>query len=314
MKMKMKSILFNFNKKLQYASEEILLMLMFVFLLFYLRWIRSHNYQHHLLITNRSTDKLNKQIFILAGQSNMAGQGGVHNFTWDGIIPHECQPNPNNILRLSVTIKWEIAHEPLNYAVDCLHNCGVGPGMAFANAILKQEPNFGVIGLVPCSKSGTGIHAWIRGNMPYDQLISRAKFSLKHGGTIRGLLWFHGESDTKDKYTARYYKAKVIKFIQDLRDDLNSPLLPVIVVVLRYPKKPFDRKFKFVNVVRQAQMDIDLPNVIKVDANGLPVESDGLHLTTQGQIQLGNMMAQAFLNTKFQSLKFDSNKIYHMSS
>lgn len=83
-------------------------------------------------------------------------------------------------------------------------------------------------------------------------------------------------------------------------------------VVLRYPKKPFARKFKFVNVVRQAQMDIDLPNVIKVDANGLPVGSDGLHLTTQGQVQLGNMMAQAFLNTKFQSVKFNSNKIYHM--
>lgn len=61
-------------------------------------------------------------------------------------------------------------------------------------------------------------------------------------------------------------------------------------------------------------MDIDLPNVIKVDANDLPVESDGLHLTTQGQIQLGNRMAQAFLNTKFQSLKYDSNKIYHMNS
>lgn len=59
-------------------------------------------------------------------------------------------------------------------------------------------------------------------------------------------------------------------------------------------------------------MDIDLPNVIKVDANGLPVGSDGLHLTTQGQIQLGHMMAQAFLNTKFQSPKSNSNKIYHM--
>ncbi|XP_055833659.1 probable carbohydrate esterase At4g34215 [Solanum dulcamara] len=312
MKVKMKMMLFKFNKKLQYATEEILLILMFVFVLFYLRWITSHNDQHHLLITNRSTDKLNKQIFILAGQSNMAGQGGVHNFTWDGIIPDECQPNPDKILRLSVAIKWEIAHEPLNYAVDCLHNCGVGPGMAFANAILKQDPNFGVIGLVPCSKSGTGIHAWIRGNLPYDQLISRAKFSLRHGGTIRGLLWYHGESDTKDKYTARYYKSKFIKFIQDLRADLNSPLLPVIVVVLRYPKKPFARKFKFVNVVRQAQMDIDLLNVIKVDANGLPVGSDGLHLTTQGQVQLGNMMAQTFLNTKFQSVKFNSNKIYHM--
>lgn len=230
MKVKMKTMLFKFNDKLQYAAEEISLILMFVLVLFYLRWITSHNDQHHLLITNRRTDRLNKQLFILAGQSNMAGQGGVHNFTFDGIIPRQCQPDPANILRLSVAIKWEIAHEPLNYAVDCLHNCGIGPGMAFANAILKQDPNFGVIGLVPCSKSGTGIHAWIRGNLPYDQLITRAKFSLRAGGTIRGLLWYHGESDTKFKDTAKYYKPKLIKFIQDLRADLNSPLLPVILV------------------------------------------------------------------------------------
>ncbi|MCD9638927.1 hypothetical protein HAX54_023147 [Datura stramonium] len=240
----------------------------------------------------------------------MAGQGGVHNFSWDGIVPHECQPNPDNILRLRVNTKWEIAREPLNYAVDCLQNCGIGPGMAFANAILKQDPNFGVIGLVPCSKSGTGIHAWIPGNLPYEQLINRAKISLRDGGTIRGLLWYHGESDSKYKYSARDYKSKFIKFIRHLRADLNSPLLPVLVVVLHYPKKPFVGKF--VNVVRQAQMDIDLPNVIKVDANGLPVGSDGLHLTTQGQVQLGNMMAQAFLNTKFQYVKSNSNKIYHI--
>ncbi|XP_060199396.1 probable carbohydrate esterase At4g34215 [Lycium barbarum] len=297
--------MFKLNKNLQNATEEILLILMFISALLYLRWIRSRNNQDHLL-TNRSTDKLNKQIFILAGQSNMAGQGGVHNFSWDGIIPRECQPNPDNILRLWVNMKWGIAHEPLNYGVDCLHNCGIVPGMAFANAILKQDPNFRVIGLVPCSRSGTGIHAWIRGSLPYDQLLTKAKVALRDGGTIRGLLWYHGESDSKYKSTARCYKSKFIKFIQDIRTDLNSPLLPVLVVVLHYPKPPFVGKF--VHVVRQAQMDIELPNVIKVDANGLPVGSDGIHLTTQAQVQLGNMMAQAFLNAKFQSVTFNSKQ------
>ncbi|PHT84611.1 hypothetical protein T459_13054 [Capsicum annuum] len=242
----------------------------------------------------------------------MAGQGGVHNFTWNRIIPRECQPDPYNILRLKVNMKWEIAHEPLNYAVDCLESCGVGPGMVFANAILKRDPNFGVIGLVPCSRSGTGIDLWDRGNFPYEQLLSRAKVSLRDGGIIRGLLWYHGESDSKRQKIPRHYKSKLIKFIRDLRADLNSPILPVVMVVLHYPKEELAKKFKFVNVVRQAQMDIDLPNVIKVDAKGLPVGSDGIHLTTQGQIQLGNMMAQAFLTTKFQSVKFNSNKIYHM--
>ncbi|XP_075083295.1 putative carbohydrate esterase At4g34215 [Nicotiana tabacum] len=215
----------------------------------------------------------------------MAGQGGVSYGYWDGIVPIESQPNPDNILRFRVNTKWEIAHEPLNYGVDCLSNCGVGPGMAFANAILKKVPNFGAIGLVPCS---------------------RVKISLRDGGTLRALLWYHGESDSKDKYTAKYYKSKFEKFVQDLRTELNSPLLPVVVVVLHHPKQPFVGEF--VDVVREAQFDIDLPNVIKVDAKGLPLNSDGIHITTQGQVKLGNMMAEAFLRAKFASAKNNSNK------
>lgn len=226
-------MLFKCNK-LQNATEEMLLILMFILVLIYLRWMSSKDKDHR-LITSRTTDRLNKQIFILAGQSNMAGQGGVSYGYWDGIVPIESQPNPANILRFRVNTKWEIAHEPLNYGVDCLSNCGVGPGMAFANAILKKDPNFGVIGLVPCSRSGTGIHAWVPGNLPYEQLRKRVKISLRDGGTLRALLWYHGESDSRDKYTAKYYKSKFEKFVQDLRTELNSPLLPVVVVINYIP-------------------------------------------------------------------------------
>ncbi|XWS66714.1 hypothetical protein CRYUN_Cryun05aG0224200 [Craigia yunnanensis] len=41
-----------------------------------------------------------KQIFILSGQNNMAGRGGVKHHHWDGIVPPDCQPHPP-ILRLS---------------------------------------------------------------------------------------------------------------------------------------------------------------------------------------------------------------------
>lgn len=50
----------------------------------------------------------------------------------------------------------------------------------------------------------------------------------------------------------------------------------------------------FVEVVRGAQLGINLPNVICVDAKGLPLESDHLHLTTRAQVQLGKMLAYAY--------------------
>jgi hypothetical protein len=87
-----------------------------------------------------------KNIFLLAGQSNMSGRGGNHNNTnnivqWDGKIPPECTSNPK-ILRLAANKSWVEAHEPLHKDIDYLKTCGIGPGMPFANAILakKTEP------------------------------------------------------------------------------------------------------------------------------------------------------------------------------
>lgn len=48
-------------------------------------------------------------------------------------------------------------------------------------------------------------------------------------------------------------------------------------------------------VVREAQKSIDLPNVVCVDAKGLELKEDNLHLTTAAQVQLGHMLADAYL-------------------
>ncbi|KAK4337889.1 hypothetical protein RND71_042376 [Anisodus tanguticus] len=294
-------------KRLSTKSEEIVIILLFVLLIPYL-WMVMMNHKKD-IIMNRSTYKLKKQIFILAGQSNMAGQGGVSYGYWDGIVPPECQSNPD-VVSLSMSLHWKIAKEPLNYRVDCVRNCGIGPGMAFANAILKKDPNFGVIGLVPCSVSGKGIRRWSRGNSPYDQLLRKVKISLRDGGELRGLLWFHGESDTITKFDATHYKPRLQKFIQDLRTDLNSPLLPLLMVVLHVPRPWF--KGKFADIVRQAQIEVELSNVVKVDAKGLPLNPDGIHLTTAAQIRVGNMLADAFLSSNITSPRKSSEKVFHM--
>lgn len=49
------------------------------------------------------------------------------------------------------------------------------------------------------------------------------------------------------------------------------------------------------DIVRKAQKEIDLPNVRCVDAYGLQLEPDGLHLTTAAQARLGPMLAESFL-------------------
>ena len=54
---------------------------------------------------------------------------------------------------------------------------------------------------------------------------------------------------------------------------------------------------RFVEVVRKAQLEINLPNVKCVDAKGLGLKADNLHLTTTAEVQLGLMLAHAFLGS-----------------
>lgn len=127
-----------------------------------------------------------KDIFILAGQSNMAGRGGVEGGKWNGFVPPECAPNPST-LRLSAQLKWEEAKDPLHADIDVGKTCGVGPGMSFANKVLQAHATInGVLGLVPCAVGGTRISEWSRGTPLYGELVKRASESLKEGGPFVG--------------------------------------------------------------------------------------------------------------------------------
>ncbi|KAJ8763279.1 hypothetical protein K2173_026180 [Erythroxylum novogranatense] len=231
-----------------------------------------------------------KDIFILAGQSNMAGRGGVENGKWNGYVPPQCTPNPS-IFRFNAQLKWEIAREPLHADIDTGKTCGIGPGMAFANAMVADGSEHGAVavGLVPCAVGGTKISEWSREARLYGKLVSRANESVKNGGTIRAVLWYQGESDTVKKQDAKDYKQKMEKLIMNLRSDLNIPSLPVIQVALA------SGEGKFIENVRKAQLGINLPNVKTVDAKGLTLKTDHLHLTTTSEVQLGLKLARVFL-------------------
>ncbi|XP_014503910.1 probable carbohydrate esterase At4g34215 [Vigna radiata var. radiata] len=242
---------------------------------------------------------VSRDIFVLAGQSNMAGRGGVVGGKWDGKVPAECGPSPW-VWRLSAELEWEEAREPLHADIDVTKTCGVGPGMAFANEV--RRGGGGLVGLVPCAVGGTKIGEWSRGSRLYDELVKRAKRAMGLG-RIRGLLWYQGESDTVREKDSESYKDKMEKLIVDLRLDLELPSLLVIQVALA------SGEGKFVEKVRRAQMEMKMANVECVDAKGLSLNADKLHLTTTAQVHLGIKLAHAYLNSTTYR-----NQIHHTQS
>ncbi|CAK9136466.1 unnamed protein product [Ilex paraguariensis] len=229
-----------------------------------------------------------KQIFILSGQSNMAGRGGVDkNKHWDGVLPDDCLPDPS-ILRLNANLHWEAAREPLHSDIDTKKTCGVGPGMSFANAVKER---LGMMGLVPCAIGGTAIKEWARGTDLYDNMVTRARAAAGDGGEIKALLWYQGESDAASQHDAEAYKANMEELIHNVRTDLDLPSLPIIQVAIASAGDA-----KYMEKVREAQKAIDLQNVVCVDAKGLQLKEDNLHLTTEAQVQLGHILADAYIS------------------
>ncbi|KAI3715103.1 hypothetical protein L6452_22070 [Arctium lappa] len=131
----------------------------------------SSTYKDDQLTTTTTTKK---QIFILSGQSNMVGRGGIKNKHWDCIVPRDCKPDPSIIHRLNDNLIWETIQEPLHTNIDTKKIYGVGPMMSFANA-LKNYIN-GVIDLVQ-SPLRNGAKKKL-----YEDMVKRAKSAASSGG------------------------------------------------------------------------------------------------------------------------------------
>jgi hypothetical protein len=255
------------------------------------------------------------EIFILSGQSNMSGRGGLQSKrgadghmhkVWDGIVPQECDAEPGSILRLTATLEWEEAHEPLHHDIDTGKPTGVGPGLVFAASLLrshdsvakseeKQPRKKPAIGLVPCAVGGTTMSEWKKGGFLYDRMIQRTKVAIEKGGTLKALLWYQGESDTTSKASGASFGSKLATFLQDVRTDLQSPDFPIIQVGIQWGHHP---QPAILEEVRQAQIAAADPSkhVYIVDALGLPLQSDNLHLTTEAQTTLGLMLVEKYIS------------------
>jgi len=132
------------------------------------------------------------RLYLLIGQSNMAGRGIVE--------PQDTTGDPR-ILRLNGQGDWEIAKDPLHFDKK---QAGVGLGLTFAHEMLAEDDEI-VIGLIPCAAGGSGIDVWKPGmyweqtrSFPYDEALSRTKLALKDG-TLDGILWHQGEADCSPK-------------------------------------------------------------------------------------------------------------------
>jgi len=224
------------------------------------------------------------EIFLLIGQSNMAGRGVVED--------QDRQPI-EGVYMLDAQQAWKPAVDPMHYDKPAI--AGVGLGRSFGKTLRAANP-YRRIGLVPAAMGGSALDEWKTDGPLYKNAVDRAKAAMKTG-RLRGILWHQGESDSNTEDKARSYRERWTAFIGQLRSDIGD--VPVVVGQLgeflyTRPEKP-QLISRIVNE-QLALLPLYVPRVAFVSSQGLQHKGDGVHFDSAGLRELGRRYALAYLS------------------
>jgi carbohydrate esterase-like sialic acid-specific acetylesterase len=219
------------------------------------------------------------ELFLLIGQSNMAGRGVVE------AQDREALPA---VWTLNKDLEWTPAVDPLHS--DKPEIAGVGIGRSFAKALIERNPGR-AIGLVPCAFGGTSLDQWKPGGELYTSAVKRARAAMK-AGRLRGILWHQGEADSNDEAKARSYVERFGGLIRTLREDVGAPDVPLVAGQLG---EFFQAPFAGVVNEQLALIAVSVRRAGFVPSGGLVHKGDRVHFDSPSLREFGRRYAMAFL-------------------
>jgi hypothetical protein len=222
------------------------------------------------------------KLFLLIGQSNMAGRGKPES---QDKVPHP------RVFAFSKELAWTPAVDPLHW--DKPERIGVGLGLTFGRTVADADPA-AVVGLIPAAFGGSALDEWAPGTPHYTNAVARAREAAKNG-KLAGILWHQGEADAAPEKVATYVD-RFTRTIAQLRADLGAETVPLIV---GEPGR-FRPANAAVNAVL-ATLPSKVPRSAFVSSEGLVPNDDlddqgqRVHFDTPSFRELGRRYAKAWL-------------------
>lgn len=235
--------------------------------------------KHVATLTSTPADT-NFHLYLLVGQSNMAGRGKLD--AMSKIVD-------SAIFAFDSTGRWVYAVDPVHFDKPV---AGVGPGISFAKAMLTDTHDSSIrIGLIPCAVGGTSIDLWFEGQRdpvtqshPYDDAIRRAKAAMEDG-LLKGIIWHQGEADNTPEKAVDYLE-RLLAVIQNFRADIGVEV-PFILGETGY--------FTDVQIINDIIQEVPkhMEKVVVVKADGLTDMGDKLHFDAYSAREFGKRYAEA---------------------
>lgn len=157
-----------------------------------------------------------KRLFLLIGQSNMAGRAPIGKTDKEPI---------KNVFLLNTEGKWQAAANPLNQYSTIrkgLNMQKVSIAYGFAKALSKDSKES--IGLIVNAKGGSKIDEWTKDSKFFKEAMKRVAQAEKGGSKLEAILWHQGESNQNDNE----YDKKLATLVKDFRKATGNRELPFV--------------------------------------------------------------------------------------
>ena len=231
--------------------------------------------------------KENVWVFIMAGQSNMAGRGIV-----------EPEDTVSNKRILSIDKNGELVHakEPLHWYEP--ERTGLDCGLSFGKTIIKKIPDSISILMIPAAVGGSSITQWLNDSLYrnvklFSNLLTKIEIGKQHG-VIKAILWHQGESDANEK-DIPLYKQRLGLLFSKFRTAIGNNELPVLIGELgSFSEDPAN--FSLINKAIHEYTAED-KNSSVISTKDLKDKGDHLHFDSKGQRTMGRRFAKEYLET-----------------
>lgn len=232
--------------------------------------------------------KENVWVFLMAGQSNMAGRG---------IVEPQDTVADKRILTIDVNGTLLYAKEPLHFYEPT--RTGLDCGLSFGRTLLEKIPANVTILLLPTAIGGSAIRQWL-GDSSYRgvNLLTnfREKVAIgKKYGKIKAILWHQGESDANKERIA-VYKDRLAELFTTFRNSIGDEKLPVFIGELGSYSNNKNGWLQINDAIYAYAAENKGATVIKTD--DLSHVGDTVHFNSAGQRMMGERFANAYLGKR----------------
>ncbi|MFY9344663.1 MAG: sialate O-acetylesterase [Planctomycetota bacterium] len=247
------------------------------------------------------------EVYVLFGQSNAEGQAEA------ALLPAALRGRlPRCRIWNDGAAAFQALHEGVNTRTASPASW-CGPELALARGLTAKGRTVWLVKLaLGATALGPTPGPWNEWGVEAGELYAVLMFrvaaacnALRQQGLaprVRGICMMQGESDATDADQAAGYRPRLLQLVDRMRADLLAagdagaePVPFVLGLIHRELPASF---FPFVARVRAAQAAVVAarPAVRAVETSGLSLLDDGVHLSTAGVVQLGELFAAALTN------------------